>query len=384
MRYLLLTLFLVGCASVPKGMNDYQRDMAIKSGSYDEVLEDMVAKKPFVKEKDYLLHQLNYAMVLYYDGKYKESNAVFSECQQYIDYGSDSTSVQQATGVVIDPSAKKYPIDEYEILSISLFKMLNALNSGNIQNAQAESRRLERVGNLLSDTRKYNLLEETAFHTYFSGIIWESQKSGDWSALDTSYVNYKKAYNFKNRKIPYLPFDLTRLAVQLNRPNDVDYWQKQFPYVPKEYPEHIKRKVPSGELIIIFTYGLGPRKTDDPTGPFATKLSTRFSTVNNIKITVDDKDYGETFEVMSFDDLAEANYKNRYSGVVGTIGNAFGMGFHDYRTWELLPKAIQIGRVTLSPGTHEVILEVSPTRIETYKVTIENGKKSVIHINHPN
>lgn len=386
MRYLLLTLLLVGCASVPKGMNDFERSSALRTGRYDEVIADMKLKSKFVKEKDYLLHQLNYAMVLHYAGEYQESNKVFGECQQYVDYGADNSAVSKALDIVISNGHDKYPIDEYEILSISFFKMLNALNMGNIELAQAESRRLERIGNLLADTRKSNLLEETAFHTYFSGIVWESQKNMDWTALDTSYINYKKSYNSKNRKIPYLPFDLVRLSTQLNRPNDLEFWKKKFPFVPQSYIDFSNRqnKLDAGELIIVFTYSLGPMKGENPNRPSTTMLVPRSSSVNHLKITVDDKDKGETYPAVNFDDLAEANYKNRWNGVLGTVGSLVGVDSHDYRTWEYLPKEIQIGRVVLPAGHHEVILEVSGgTNVHRETVLIKAGKKTLIHVNEP-
>ncbi len=386
MRYLLLTLFLVGCAYVPKGMNDFERSSSLRIGLYAEVIADMQLKSKFVKDKDYLLHQLNYAMVLHYAGKYQESNKVFGECQQYVDYGADDSVVSKALGVAINAGHDKYPIDEYEILSISFFKMLNALNMGNSELAQAESRRLERVGNLLAETRKSKLLEETAFHTYFSGIIWEGQKNSDWQALDTSYVNYKKSYTSKNRKIPYLPFDLIRLSTQLNRPNDLEYWKKQFPFVPQSYIDFVNRqsKATAGELIIVFTFSLGPMKGEDPNRPSTTKLIPRSSTVNNLEISIDDKEMGVTYPVVNFDDLAEANYKNRWNGVLGTVGSLVGVESHDYRTWEYLPKEIQIARVMLPVGEHEVILTVSGgTNVIHKTVKIKAGSKTLLHINEP-
>jgi hypothetical protein len=367
-------------------MNDFERTSALRSGRYDEVIADMQVKSKFVKDKDYLLHQLNYAMVLHYAGRYQESNKVFSGCQQYVDYGSDDAKVSKALGIVINSGHDKYPIDEYEVLSISFFKMLNALNMGNIELAQAESRRLERVGNLLAETRKSNLLEETAFHTYFSGIIWEGQKTSDWTALDTSYVNYKKSYNSKNRKIPYLPFDLVRLATQLNRANDLEYWQKQFSFVPQSYIDFVnaQSKPTAGEVIIVFTYSLGPMKGENPNRPSTTMLIPRSSTVNHLKITIDDKDKGETYPAVNFDDLAEANYKNRWNGVLGTVGSLVGVESHDYRTWEYLPKEIQVARVMLPAGQHEVILEVSGgSNVIRKLVQVKAGKKTIIHVHEP-
>lgn len=387
MRFVLLFLLLTGCASIPKGLNDFDRDSYLKNGEYDRVLKDMEMKEKFVSDKDLLLHKLNYAQALHYAGQYKKSNQVFTECQAMIDWGNDLPEAEKILGGIFTNGTRRFQLDEYEILTISFIKMLNALLLGQLDNAQAESRRLEKVGLFLKEHKRENLLEESDFHYYFSGLIWETFKRTDYKHLDMAYVNYKRAFN-NHSSIKYLPFDLARVAVLSGRRSEVLNWISH-PTLQQAYPKFVESEEfkTSGELVIIFMNGFGPRKAPDAesNNMFLTSVP-RVRRVEGFKLSVDGDEIGEGTPVLNIDKLAEKNLKARKNGVLGHLGNATGLyNNHDTRSWDLIPKEVQLARVILQEGSHHIQMEVLGADWQFIKksVVIKKGQKTFLHIYLP-
>lgn len=383
----LTLLYLLGCSSIPKPMPMETRDFHLKQREYSVLIKELEATKDYVSDKDYLLHQLNYAILLHYDGQYAKSNKVFEECQQIVQWEGNLTEVSEMLGVVVSPNIKKFKLDEYEILTISLFKMLNALNLGQIQNAQAESKRLDRLGNYFKDYYKSNLIEETAFHSYLSAIVWESQQTKNKSSLDMSYINYKKVFNSGAKNNPYITWDLWRTAYKLDRQTDLAYWEEQF-RVPDKYKLFVKsehKQTTLGEVIIIMSTGKGPFKTLDPNFN-GTKIMFARGDLgpHTVEVKINDEDRGETFPVVDFYELAKANLTSRTSGVVGTMGSLFGIDLHDRRHWDLVPNNIQMARIVIEEGTHKLDLKFvgNYDPISTY-ITVKKGQKTLLNIHQP-
>lgn len=387
-RYLLpIFLFLSACASIPKGMDDFTKESYIRNGEFEKVLQDMEIKLHYVSDNDLLLAKLNYASALHYAGRYQKSNQVFTECQQMIDWGNDLSTAEEIVGAVLSPSVRRFQLDEYEILTISFMKMLNSLMMGNMDQARSESWRLDKLGRFLAQHKKENLLEQASFHYYFTGLLWDSLKHTDYQALENSYVNYKRAYN-NNSDIPYLPFNLTRVATLTGRTEDEKKWISN-PKLQEKYVRFIKSKSykDTGELVIIFESGFGPDKASDPaTNDLFLKTIPRVKKALKLKVQINGENYGETVPMLDIDKLAEENLQRRKNGVLAHIGNAVGVvNIHDTRSWNLIPQQIQIARVSLNKGTYPLQLEVigENWHFIKKKVIIKPGERTFLRIYEP-
>lgn len=410
LKTLILSVLLLGaCTTTPRrvdGLSEHTQRIYIQTRQYKDLLKafDKEFASGRVKEKDYLLMKLNYATVLHYDGQYQRSNQVFKECQTLVD-NYDSSLGEEALGFTLGENKKRFRLEDFEVLNISLMKSLNSLLAGDIEGATVEMRRMDRIGRMLAKASGQNLLEQTAYNTYLSGILWESQRKTEVQALDNAYIDYKRVQSVYP-KHPYIRFDLWRTAFIGDFKQDLERWEKLYD-IPEVYRSFVSQRSlekKTGEVVIIFENGMAPMKDRHPEYSNIPVYIPRPEKNEYAKITLDGDDLGRTVPLADLEKLMIKDLENRYAGKVGvekakeiagailTVGlgpagalfSQMASGFKsppDTRAWDMLPANYQIARIPLPMGKYNLVVEL-PGSFERFEheVQIIPEKKTFIFV----
>lgn len=205
-----------------------------------------------------MLYCLNKGVVSFMLGERDTSNAYFEKAYLFKeDYVRNPA--WDALGFVYNPTITPYVGEDFEVIYLHYYKILNFLQMARYDYARVEAKRLEIKLERLNETYKNaNKYRDDGFLYVLMGLVYEANDEDN-----NAYVAYKKAYQSYKESfgtivqsgIPnQLKNDLVRLAYQLGFDQDLDKWEKEFGivYSPKD-----KNK---GELLFIWQNGLGPVK----------------------------------------------------------------------------------------------------------------------------
>lgn len=378
--FISLTL-MSGCASVRMG--DTEADRLFKSGDYAQAAEHL--KKGLEKEtlegKDGLLYLLDYALALHTAGRFEESTKAFIKADALTEIKDYTSLSAEAATLLTSDNIKQYKGEEFENVLINVYNAMNFACLGKYENARVEARRVNRKLNLMitEGKRKY---QQNAFARYLSAIVWEADKN--WN---DAYIDYKMAYELMP-SFPGIGEDLWRMAYRLQNERDLSKWEKTFGLSAEIRAREKKRASPDrpGEIVVIFQNGLSPIKRPDPGFHSVPKFYPRTNLVSHADVTIlsggKEVDRNSTKILMDIEAVAIQNLDEKWGGIVAkkiagavakeVIGNqidkatknsglgtlfklvAYASDQADVRSWNLLPKNLQIARFWVDPGTYEV------------------------------
>jgi hypothetical protein len=257
--------------------------------------------------------------------------------------------------------------------------------------------------------RKY---QQNAFARYLSAIVWEADKN--WN---DAYLDYKLAYQLMP-DFPGIGEDLWRLANRLENDRDKTKWEQQFQLTAAQKARAKARTAPDrpGEIVVLFQNGLSPIKHPDPNFYSVPKFFPRANPVSNAAVSISSKgqivEEGQTNVLMDIEAVAIQNLEEKWGGIVAkkmagivakeVIGNqidkatknsglgalfklvAYASDQADCRSWNLLPKNLQIARFWVSPGTYEVkaVPQGDGTDIPAKTVAVRKGEKIFVNFRY--
>ncbi len=396
---------LSGCASARMG--DTKTDSLFRSGDYDGAAERL--KKGLDKEgiegRDGLLYLLDLGLSLHSAGKYEESIKYFlmaDKAAEIKDYTSLST---EAATLLTTDQIKVYKGEDFEKVLINVYLAMDFALKGDREAAIVEAKRVNRKLYLMQTEgkRKY---QQNAFARYLSGALYEADRN--WN---DAYVDYKYAADLMPT-FPLLGVDLYAMAWKLKDRDDQEKWENKYSLTSADKAVAKARvaKDRPAEVIVLFQNGISPRKIPDPGFHSIPKFVPRFNPVNSAEILVSGDASGEelsaqTERLMNIESVAIENLSEKWGGLLAkklggivakeVVGNAIdrqtgnsGIGQliklalyvsdqADTRSWNLLPKDLQVARFSVKGGTNSVKIKPvgSPADLPAKTIQVKPGEK---------
>jgi hypothetical protein len=294
----------------------------------------------------------------------------------------------------------QYKGDDYEKVLINAMLAVNFLMVDNLDSALVETRRInEKLEHYRVDAKRP--YEQNPFAFYLSALIWEADRK--W---DDAYIDFNKAYKL-DPNIPYLKEDLIRASKNARRESDFKKWKAKFGQAVPKDPSFLQ----TGELILIYQQGWGPRKQPSPNWHRIPKLYPTRSYIQQAKLVVEGVTSELTQPIYSVERVAIKTLDDQYAPLIAKriagmvvkdqvaqrakkenelLGTLLEIGMHvsdqaDLRQWSTLPETFQIAKVTLKPGTYKVTVhglnssgQTAGEGTESQEIVIKPRKKSFI------
>lgn len=394
-------LFLIfsGCATYQGKVLEGRR--LLQNRQFEAALSKL---KPLADKDDgdRLIHLLDYGTALQLAGNIPESNKVFLFADKFAE-SQDYHSVSRVTGsMLINEEMVQYKGDTFEKIFINAFLALNYLELGQLDDALVETRRMnEKYKKLRGEDKKS--FELNPFAKYLSALIWEADQK--W---DDAYIAYSETYAL-DQTIQTIKSDLIRSAKMSRRMDEYKKWKTAFPEVV-ELPSWSDKS--TGELVVIYQQGWGPRKDFAPHDhrvpilrPVSSITQTAELEIQSLGKFQSEFIYDtERAAIETLQDDAGALLARRLAAFAAKevvsdqirqknqlLGFLSNVAMHvseraDLRQWSTLPQTIRLIKVPLKAGSYQISIQGlsgsgSPTgdRLESRTVTIKAGRKAFIN-----
>jgi hypothetical protein len=390
---------LTGCASAR--MSDAAPNRAFHEGRYGEAAAQL--KQGLAEQgkdgRDQLLYLLDLGLVLHTDGRYEESNRYFLKADEVADI-KDYTSLSKEAGTLLtSDNIQDYKGEDFENVLISTYLAMNYALLGDFENALVEARRVNRkLYRMVNEgKRKY---KQSAFARYFSAILYEALGHDE-----DAYIDYKQAFELEP-SFPGLGRDLWRTARASGLREDLPKWDEEFGLTDEDHAQAkaLGPKSGKGEIIVIYENGISPIKRPNPEFSELPKFYPRFNPVRQAVILINRSELAKTEILQDIERTAIENLNEKYAGMIAkklagvlakeVIGDQVArrtgnelLGFltkayfylsdqADVRSWNLLPRDLQLARIPVDPGVHEVqVVPVGSTALAPKKVEVRAGQK---------
>ncbi len=327
-----------------------------------------------------LLALLDTAISYHYAGDYKNSIKYFLKADKLSEKLDMISVSRQIASLAATDYVLKYKGEDFEKILINTYLAMDYLMLGDLEGAMVEVRRinqkLKRYSKLCKCDYKLN-----PFSIYLSGLIFEMNGQSE-----DAYIDYEKVARIM-QQFPLIKNDLRRIAGRAGRKqenndpaNDLK-WRNLF---GRAKPQAADKSY--GELIVFFESGRSPQKHQETRVIAIPVYHRRKSLTAFAEVYVDGRYYDRTYvlndiEKTAIRELKEKNMRMLAKQSVVTAGKialAHQIGketknpiaghlalmfFHatnkaDTRSWLSLPKNIQLSRISLPAGNHNVTLKL--------------------------
>jgi hypothetical protein len=239
--------------------------------------------------------------------------------------------------------------------------------------------------------RKY---KQNAFARYLSAILYESQ--GDWN---NAYVDYKMTHDLEPG-FPGLGRDLWRIALLQHDRDDQEEWDTEYHLTDADHAEAkklLKRSPAMGEIVVLYENGISPVKSPNPVsyaevfvGTGRKGVTSKLHDIETTAIQNLDEKYGGMIakkiagvvakEVVA--DQVEKRTKSPFLGFLARVG-MYASDQADVRSWNLLPRDLQILRIPIEAGTYTVSLDpVGVPPLPPKTIQVGPGKKVFVNFRY--
>ena len=403
-----------GCATYS---NTYQEvEICIVEQRHDDALE--ILEKRQHPDRDQLLYHLDKAILLRMNGCYAASNEEFEKAKGIIEELSALSLREQASALLINDATRAYVGHPFEQVLIHLYAALNYLEKGDIDAARVEALQVDVRLKELADGDPDSAFSVDPFSRYLSGVVYE--ELGEWSDALIAYRKAYQAYQTHGQRYPvevpsFLKIDLLRLTEKLGLDDELSKYRASFDL---DHWPPLAAERDHGELIFILHSGLAPIKREESISSLDPKSGQllRVSLPRYEKrLTAGDRARviaaGQSVDTEVMEDInqiaietlkarlpaittraiARAALKYAISKktreenkMAGLLVNVVGVLTEraDTRSWLTLPGEIQMARVALPPGVHDVRVELIGTTgqvigIQEFRdMPIQSGKKT--------
>lgn len=355
---------VAGCASYQSKVSGFDNDLrAHRPADAAKLLEP----KAEADGDDQVVYLFEYATALQMANQYKESNKAFMKAEDLTEIKDYHSLSRIAGSLLLSQSMIQYKGEDYEKVLIDAMLAVNFLMVGDFENAMAMARRLNDKLYKYKYEAKRNY-EQNPFAYYLTALMFENDRDPD-----NAYVQFKKAYELKP-SFPYLREDLIRGARNAHRDDDLDNWKKQFPGV------QVPNQRNTGEIVLIFQQGWGPKKRPNPSFPRVPKLYPTYSATTWARLEVENGPQELTQVIFSVQDTSIKELDDQYASLIAMraagiatkavvadqirqknelLGALAWVGMNaadqaDLRQWTSLPATFQIAKVRLTPGKYRV------------------------------
>jgi hypothetical protein len=209
--------------------------------------------------------------------------------------------------------------------------------------------------------------------------------------------------------------DLWRLARLNGNAEDAEKWEKEYSISEDEKREAFRGgpKSEEGEIVVIYQNGISPEKVPHESAHNVPKFRARSNPVRSARVIVDGAFAGKPAVLHDIEETAIRNLADNMAGIIarkvvaGTIAKesaAYGIEkatdspllglaakvfFYasdqaDLRSWNLLPRDLQIARIPVQPGLRTVRIEPEgrPSQAMEKSVQVGRGKKVFVNFRY--
>ncbi len=431
---LCLLLFVTGCAST-RIQDQVTQRLALQD--YKGAVELIDKEQGQYAGANSLLYFMDRGGLEQRVGLYKESNSTLEQAEFLMDELYTKSVSEGVASFLVNDMTMAYSGEDFEQVAVNILKTLNYLYLGDLTGAQVEARKVNNHLLALSDKYgKETIYKEDAFARYLSGFSYES--AGEYN---DAYLDYKYAYHayewYKQHfgiEIPMcLKNDLLRLSQWLRFDEEYQHWRELFGEgveVPGSKSE--KRT----EVLLVVYDGIMPAKQtrfseapvlDENDHPYILKVAfpvirAHHPAIGNVRCQNKNGDISEGVVVQPFQEIAIQNLNQRIGGItakaiaravakyiaavqarraarsqgegaallVALATNVYSVVSEqaDTRSWRTLPNRFWIMRMPLTPGRHELTVQITGLHgearpNETVTVELKKGEKKVLPIYVP-
>ncbi len=380
----LLVFYLGGCATY--SMQAVSMRDNLLTGRTDLARQTAEEKD---QDQDDVLACLNKGMLRRMTNDYVGSNQIFEIAKQRMEslYGVSITDA--AASVTINDAVRDYKGDRYEQILLHAYMAMNYLQLGELDSARVEI--------LQADVKMMEWGEqpdEDPFVRYLAGIIFEALGEND-----QALVSYRKAMDVyiaaRNEQLISVPVmlkkDLLRLLADQGLRDEYRKLKSEFGlenFKPTELSDDF------GELIVILNNGLAPIREESSIMTFSPEVQSNVrialpvyryesAPVNKVRLKTSEKLFElETVEnidrlarqaldddmplvmaraiaraVVKYQSQKSAQEQHALAGFLLTVTN-LATERADTRSWTTLPQEIQMTRVVLPVGQHDISIEI--------------------------
>ncbi len=384
-------LLLASCQSAR--VLDTEANRLFQSGDYDGAAAHL--RKGYESQgkggRDSLLYILDLGLALHQAGKFEESNRAFLEADQLAEIKDYTSLSVEAATFLTSQNITDYKGEEFENVMISTYLAMNYALLGNREDALVEAKRVNRkLERLVTEGgRGYR---QNAFAQYLSGLLYESE--GNWNS---AYIDYKRTFELAP-DAPGLGPALWRVARKGGFAEDLSRWKEAFRLTPEQTRE------PEAELIVIYQNGISPVKHSNPDFRSLPRFYPRPNPVLRAQVEVDGQLQSGTTSLYDIEKVAIQNLEEKYGALVakklaGLVAKEvvadqierrtqsplagflarvamYASDQADCRSWNLLPRDLQMARIPVRPGTHVVrALPVGAAALAEKTVSVAAGQK---------
>ncbi len=347
-----------------------------------------IAEQQDLEQKE-VIASLDKGMLRRINNDYSGSNVILEVAKKEIEelYGVSIT--ENLASVTINETLRGYEGDRYEQLLLHAYMAMNYIQLG-----QPDGARVEMLQANVKMMEWGDEPEEDAFLRYLEGMIYEALDEQD-SAL----ISYRKAYTIYKEKggvqYPVAPElikkDLLRLLAWQGLWSEYKSYKKEF-NMAKYKPVKSSKKF--GELVVILNNGLAPIRSEKAIHIFSSEVQSNLRVAFPVyeqpkqnlfqaRVSVNKKQHVlETTEdidtlarysleqdmpgimvrataraVIKYNTQQTASDNSGIAGLLMTVTNIV-TERADTRSWTTLPQEIQLQRVLLPVGEHDVQIQL--------------------------
>ncbi len=395
-------------------MNDTKIDSMFRAGDYEGASNQL--KEGFEKEtlegKDGLLYLLDLGLSLHTAGKYEESTKYFRMADQAVEIKDYTSLSTEAATLLASDTIKQYKGEDFENVLISAYLAMDYALEGKREDAIVEAKRVNRKLYMMTTEGKRNY-KQNAFARYLSATLYEADRNWNDANVD---------YKFAADLLPTLPMigrDLWAMAWKLKNRDDLATLEEKYHLTEADKNAAKKRVSPDrpAEIVVLFQNGISPKKIPEPNFPSVPRFVPRGNPVTGGEAIVSAAGNGEeigrgkTASLMDIESVAIQNLKEKWGGLLAkkiggavvkhTIGNIIdsktgnsGLGSlvalalyaadqADTRSWNLLPKSLEITRIPVTAGTYTVALHpIGAGALPPKTVQVKSGEKIFVNFRY--
>lgn len=189
-KFLIAGLYfqLLSCASYVDHTSSMRE--SVVGGAYTEALENLEGSPIATQQRNRLLYLLEKAVILDRLGQKKRSRKALLEADKLGDELYTVSISSEAASYVVNDSVTDYAGEDYERVAIHKMLAISFLESGELDAARVEARRINRRLKEIVDKHgdDYSAYRADAFALFLSGLIYEAL--GEW---DSAIIDYKKS-----------------------------------------------------------------------------------------------------------------------------------------------------------------------------------------------
>ncbi|ACL65232.1 conserved hypothetical protein [Anaeromyxobacter dehalogenans 2CP-1] len=368
-------VLLSGCAGDYVSRTRAMRE-AYQAGDHDRAAALAEAEVRRGPERDRLLALLDQGMILHAARRWEESLPVLARAERLAASLEAISVSEEGRALLENERARAYRGEDFEKLMINVVQALNYAALGKDEDALVEVRRVdERLRKMVQEEKKP--YQQLAVARYLGGVLWE-----DSGNPDSAYIDYADALRLAPDLGP-LAEPALRLARATGRAEEADALAAARPALGAD-----PLGAEEGQVVLVLEAGLSPEKRSSRQGAgpelLVVPVYVTRPWVRDAATLEAGARRADAVTVTSLEEVAQVHLSERIGriaakavvstalkgGVAAAVGEATDsevLGWltflaltstseADRRSWLSLPAELQVARLRVPAGTHEVVL----------------------------